>query len=1100
MDEIRFGQRTIPDSIDDLARRHPDRVWARFPTDSNHVCEISFGCCARAVNTASWWLRNTIGDSSSFETIAYVGPNDIRYIILFCAASKCGYKILFTSPRNSHECHTRLMQTTSCKYILYDSTSTVKSLHGIPRMRYVPVPSLRCWLEDQIEHPFSSYPKKFDQVKDDPCVVLHTSGTTSPSKPIVLTHGQLAVFDAQWLIPPLKSCAQERRMCFLQAMSSCSPFLVALPFFHMAGFSMGVWLPLNPNMSVAFTNPSNPLSLLSIEQAIDSVRVCGAIIPPVILEEAAECPMALDKITRLKYIFYGGAPLSYRAGLAISSSSTHLCNQIGSTECVVYTTHLTDKADWEYFCFGSDWSGYVFRTTDATLGLFEMVVVQDERKRHFQAAFQGNENSLAEFRTGDLYSKHPSKPQHWKHEGRLDDLIILSNGEKINPIPNEALINSHTLLKASMYVGNRRPQPAIILELKYQRGLGTNVAQVIKAVWPLIKRANDCSPGHAQLQLSHVLIAEPSKPFLRTSKGTLRRRQTAQLYEIEINHLYLQTAKKPLRHVEKVDITHQEKLRNFVLRVFQEAAESSSLQVDDDVFLAGADSIKARTAVSKLKACVFSSALCIDTRWIEQKTVYAHPTARSMARFLENLGRPQDSLAHTLLDGQRTDLHGVYERYRQKLPFQNVTKTRADRKIPITVLLTGSTGNLGSYLLEVLLGRKDVDQVICLNRRPDAAELQRRGNLERGLCTSWATTRVKFFHADLSKPRLGLDTDTYGYVASKTTAILHNQWPVDFNLSLSSFEPQIQGTVNLISLAVQATYGPRFFFVSSISAINNWRRQIGLGSIVKPTSTSTPGGLPICQVPERFLTDLSLSSSGYGASKAIASDLLHYASARCGLRSTTVRLGQVAGPLGYDGKGAWSTKEWLPRLVASSLVLGALPLTIPLLNEIDWVPVDLTAQIIVELMLGMDSSPLITRATATAEKEEEELNTAEERPSREQALFNVANPRTVVWETLIPAVQRYAGGRLRIVSYGEWLALLEKAAVSSDNQPGDSLLARVPALKLLDFFQQLEEGRKKGAQQTTLRTDITRQSSKCLAELGPIKEYMMEKWLEQWSF
>ncbi|RYO92480.1 hypothetical protein DL766_000178 [Monosporascus sp. MC13-8B] len=782
----------------------------------------------------------------------------------------------------------------------------------------------------------------------------------------------------------------------------------------------------------------------------------SAILPPSILQEAADSDSALDKIARLKRVFYGGAPLRPEAGLVISTK-THLCNQIGSTECVVFTTHLTDPTDWDYLCFGADWSGYEFHHT-CLPDVFEMVLVRDDNKQNFQAIFGGSQ--LARFSTGDLYSKHPTKPHHWKYQGRLDDVIILSHGEKLNPISNEDLIGSHPFLSSAMYIGNGRPQPAAILELA-DRPLETlDDNQIIEAVWPLIEQANASSPSHGQLHRSHLIIADVSKKFLRTTKGTLKRLQTVQLFEPEIRDLYDASVETP-KPATQIDITRHDELREFVLKVYRQTTGFGLLQLDEDIFQAGADSLKIQSAISTLKASVFSPDLRLETSWISQKAVYANPTARAMTTFLESLGRPQGALAGAFLD-QVGVLQDVYERYRQQLPSREDIPVARAPAPTTTVLLTGSTGNLGSYLLDALLRRNDVDEIICLNRGGDAAERQQKGNAERELCTDFTRINVRFMQVDLSQPLLGLHPVDYDYILSRVTVILHNQWPVNFNFPLSFFEPHMQGVVNLVEFAVQAAHRPYFFFVSSTAAVNNWRRQIDLAQ-------------PFYHIPERHFTDLSLASNGYGQSKAIASDLLYYASSQCGLRGGTVRLGQVAGPAMYDG-GAWNTNEWLPSLVRTSHTLAALPETIPLLNEVDWIPVDSAAQVIVELALDIPADPADPRR-------------------RRLALFNVTNPHPVSWETLLPAVRSCLGG-VRIVPFTEWLHLLLKtsAPVRREYRNTD-----VPALKLLDFFRELEDGHQRGARQTLLQTERTRKLSPCLAKLGPVDESMMVKWLRQWG-
>jgi hypothetical protein len=40
-----------------------------------------------------WWLHRTLGPGESFETLLYLGPNDLRHNILLLGAVKAGYKV-----------------------------------------------------------------------------------------------------------------------------------------------------------------------------------------------------------------------------------------------------------------------------------------------------------------------------------------------------------------------------------------------------------------------------------------------------------------------------------------------------------------------------------------------------------------------------------------------------------------------------------------------------------------------------------------------------------------------------------------------------------------------------------------------------------------------------------------------------------------------------------------------------------------------------------------------------------------------------------------------------------------------------------------------
>jgi thioester reductase-like protein len=130
------------------------------------------------------------------------------------------------------------------------------------------------------------------------------------------------------------------------------------------------------------------------------------------------------------------------------------------------------------------------------------------------------------------------------------------------------------------------------------------------------------------------------------------------------------------------------------------------------------------------------------------------------------------------------------------------------------------------------------------------------------------------------------------------TPHLDNQWPVDFNLSLCSFEPQIAGVSNIIALSASSPNAPPIFFTSSIGTVSRW-----------------PYTHPHEHVPETILTDPSLpGEQGYSKSKWIAEKLLEAASQKSGVSGAICRIGQIAGPVETSKSGAWNKHEWLPSV------------------------------------------------------------------------------------------------------------------------------------------------------------------------------------------
>lgn len=90
------GQRLLPHVIDYYAHHEPDRVFASiFKSDGvdSGFEDITVKTVANAVNYMAWWLSKNTKSGSKRRTLAYIGPSDLRYTILFLAAIKCRWKV-----------------------------------------------------------------------------------------------------------------------------------------------------------------------------------------------------------------------------------------------------------------------------------------------------------------------------------------------------------------------------------------------------------------------------------------------------------------------------------------------------------------------------------------------------------------------------------------------------------------------------------------------------------------------------------------------------------------------------------------------------------------------------------------------------------------------------------------------------------------------------------------------------------------------------------------------------------------------------------------------------------------------------------------------
>ena len=100
-----FGKRLLPQIVDEYARYEPDRVYASIPNSDSDLSagyrDVTMAKLASIVNKLCWWIEDAIG-LGSLNTLAYLGPTDIRYAAMFLAAVKCGYKVCRNACPASH--------------------------------------------------------------------------------------------------------------------------------------------------------------------------------------------------------------------------------------------------------------------------------------------------------------------------------------------------------------------------------------------------------------------------------------------------------------------------------------------------------------------------------------------------------------------------------------------------------------------------------------------------------------------------------------------------------------------------------------------------------------------------------------------------------------------------------------------------------------------------------------------------------------------------------------------------------------------------------------------------------------------------------------
>ena len=999
-------------------------------------------------NAAEWLISSGLTEQTSVNdapaVIGLLGPSNFAYIITMFALSRLGYTVLLLSSRLPVHAYDLLLEETRCETVVRsaDLDSVVDRIRQKRHLKLLSITSIDGFTMNHSREHNRFRDRRKALSNQNAAFIMHSSGSTGPPKCIYLTHA---------------ACLYNFSMGYP---SEC---FLTLPLYHMHGHAC-LYRAMYHRKTCFIYNASLPLTGMNLVAAVEAVHPELLLTVPYGLKLLSESQSGVDALRNCEKVSYAGSACPDELGDRLFAHGVNLVSTYGlylydflplwasytdrsRTEAgaILQSNRREDHEPWNYLRIIPSVKPFAWMKAVGH-GIFELVLLDGLTSK----IASNSDDPPKSFYTKDLFVEHHDIKGSWKHVGRLDDRVTLVNGEKVLPLPIEGRVRQDHRLREAIVFGIGKAMPGL-LAFRNDESQHLSDGDFVDAIWAAVEDANGRAESFAQIGREMIVPLPFNRDYPQTDKGTFIRARVYQDFTREISAVYdgvSGSSKGTLRF-------GLEDMKRWLLRIVSERLDIHLRDTAEHFFAAGVNSLQAARILN-----IIRSELYLNGKSLSTNVVYDTQNVEQLALYLYNIQtgvatdhRPDKQVSDM---ADMIDIYSKFDKHVSQGPSPEGT----------TVLLTGSTGFLGSYILAQLLRTRSVARIYCPVRAPS-----RKGARDRLLTSLSGHRFLDIQQHDLGRIHAIPNASVADFVPSlleketnhaHLTHIIHCAWPVNFNLPLRTFEDQFSSLQNLLQLSLQArTPNPtHFLFCSSISA-----------------ASSAPS-----PVPEAPLTSFTHpAATGYGRSKFVAEKIIQNAVQSAGAKASILRIGQIAGDTLH---GFWNDSEAIPLMIRSALATGALPA----LNErCAWLPVDTVARSVLELAGIDDAKPPHNKI----EPHPPLL------PAPEPHTYNILNPHTFTWtDDFLPAVRASSSLGFETLAPKAWLRRLR----ASEQDPEKN-----PSIKLLEFWEKKIEDTEGAGAAPTFDTTRARGNSPTLRDDAPdiiaggYVAMFVKAWMEKWT-
>jgi acyl-CoA synthetase (AMP-forming)/AMP-acid ligase II len=530
------------------------------------------------------------------QVIGLLGPSDFSYLVAFLAISRLGHSALLLSTRITDEAHESLLSTTQATALIYNEAFETTASALMSRRPGLQIMQI-C---DTTSLPTTSNnlkPARLDSSREAQNIsfIIHSSGSTGLPKPIFQTH-------------------KASLYAYSQHFNRVGH--ITLPLYHNHGICClfrAIWA----GKKIYIYNAKLPLTsqhLLATLKEHRDIKILYAV--PYALKLLSETEEGLKLLSNLDIVMFGGSACPKPIGDRLVESGVNLVGHYGATELgqlmTSFRNHKEDKG-WDWLRVGPNLEPYL-RMENRGPNLFELCVMEGWPSK---VATNCDDGSYA---TKDLFEPHPTIPNAWRYYARLDDTLVLENGEKANPLIAEGVIRQSEHVAEAIVFGANKPRlgafvvPSVTTEL-------TDEA-LLDAVMIYVNDANKVAPSFAYLSREMIKVLPRDAEFRKTDKGTVIRAAFYRDFARQIEAIYAdeQSGTLVLPRDELFVFLRGEFSRRVLLK------QGESFEDNTDLFSLGVDSLQAIQARSNI-----IKTLKVQVKDIGRNFVFDFPTIEGMA-------------------------------------------------------------------------------------------------------------------------------------------------------------------------------------------------------------------------------------------------------------------------------------------------------------------------------------------------------------------------------------------------------------------------------------------------------------------------------------